>query len=57
MKMKSLIAGLESRVSLLEQIHGWDRRKGWNQLKRSDLELFYEFGRFAQLVDLLEEMS
>lgn len=55
--MKALLSDLEARISAIEKANGWDRRRGWDQLNQSDPVLFYEFGRFAAMVDLLEELS
>lgn len=56
--MKAFLDDLEARISKLEKANGWDRRQGWGQLPRTAGKVeFYEFGRFAQLVDLLEELT
>lgn len=64
MTIKSLRATLEDRIRILEDTNGWDRMLGWAQCSdpkrpgtEPGAEMMYEFGRFAQLVDLLEELS
>lgn len=58
--MKTLRETLENRIANLEDTNGWDRSLGWAQLTSQDQDdpvAMYNFGRFAQLVDLLEDLS
>lgn len=48
---------LEKRVRALEKLHGWNRSDGWVQVEGLGFLAVYEFGRFAQMVDLLEEFG
>ena len=53
----ALVKELEFRIENYEEGYGWDRRNGWSQVQGQGLEVLYEFGRFATLVDLLEELD
>ena len=55
--VSGMLEEIERRVEDTEESRGWDRDRGWNQVDGEGQETLYEFGRFAMLVDLLEEFS
>lgn len=55
--VRNLLDEIERRVSAIEKFRGWNRYLGWDQVDGQGQEVLYEFGRFAQLVDLLEEFE
>lgn len=52
----SLAADISDRVETIERETGWNRNLGRAQVKNQTTERMYEFGRFAMLVDLLEDL-
>lgn len=52
----SLATNIAKRVEILERENGWNRNLGWAQVKNPTTIRMYEFGRFAMLVDLLEDL-
>lgn len=55
--LRNLLSEIERRVSDTEESRGWNRDRGWDRVDGQGQEVLYEYGRFAQLGDLLEEFE
>lgn len=47
---------LERRLERMEKHHRFDPNNGWDQVKKASIERVVEYGRYAMLSDLVDEL-
>jgi hypothetical protein len=50
-------AKLEEMAEHRAEYYGFDPGNGWNQVASAPIDKIVEYGRYAQLLDLIEELQ